>query len=443
MSALPSYSTLEVNPKPPHHDSSGLELFLPRQKASPEEQYLYSVEQENTRNTANNEDAAHETLDENHEPPKAKKAICGVRRPKIYLIIVIAVLAVLGAIAGAVAGSLSGRRQKDDIISRTLNILPTSNLAASNLTSSDGNERNVFFQDSNNALILRRFDSNTNTWETKNISDSMVKTTPLDLLSGTPLAATSCNDWGCKNSQAYFLTSNNSIRGVTNAHLLDGTFKYDVSLAQANLNTIASSQLAAVFSSNTMPRNSGFNILAFQSSEGALSLSNSSNLTNYINSYQLPRVVSGTSLALIPQLAEESLLLSRVKLCAEVTSTSTAGSLTTLDFDGSAWNTGDQIMDNISLGTSVERFAVTQLDRWADILYMFLTPDGSITGQVVGQNNRSISKIDIRGGPSVNFTTIATTLDAMLYGISNDTILEYAINNSDIPVLNYVGIVYP
>lgn len=74
---------------------------------------------------------------------------------------------------------------------------------------------------------------------------------------------------------------------------------------------------------------------------------------------------------------------------------------------------------------------------------MFLKSDGSITGQIIGQNNRSISTIEIEGGPSVNFTTIATTLDAMLYGISNDTIFEYSISQSDPSVLTYVGTVYP
>lgn len=100
-------------------------------------------------------------------------------------------------------------------------------------------------------------------------------------------------------------------------------------------------------------------------------------------------------------------------------------------------------MSDISLETSMQRFAATQLNHWADTLYMFLASDGSIMGQAIGENNRSISKIDIQGGPTVNFTTFATTLDAMLYGISNDTILEYSISQLDPPVLTYVGTVYP
>lgn len=326
--STPPHSTLEVDPNPLHYGSSGLEL----QKPLPEEQYLYPVEYEHTTYTVNNQDATHEM--------QKQDRICGMKRRMVYIIAIIVVLAVIGAVVGGVVGSRHGRGQDDEITNQIFNILPASNLAASNLTTSIGYERNVFFQDAYNSLILRCFNSTTNAWETRNISDSMVRTTPLDLLPGTPLAAMSCNDWGCKNSAAFFLTSNNSIRGVTNAHIYDGTFKYHIQLAQANLNATAGSKLTAAYHANPTPGDAGFQILAYQGLEGSLSFTNSSNYSDFENTYSLPRVVSSTSLAMVPQLDKNSSLLSHLKLVAEATYTSTVGGMASLDFDGANWNTG-------------------------------------------------------------------------------------------------------
>lgn len=335
MSTAPSHSTLEVDPNPLHYGSSGLEL----QKPPAEEQYLYPVQYEHTYTTSNAY-AAQEMQKQGGRQDEKGRLICGMKRPMVYLIAIIAILAVVGAIVGGVVGSRHGQQQQDEIMNQTFNILPTSSLAVSNLTTSTTYERNVFFQDAYNALILRRFNSTTNAWETRNISDSMVRTIPLDLPPGTPLASMSCNDWGCKNSAAFFLTSNNSIRGVTNAHITDGTYKYHVQTAQANLNATAGSKLAAAYHANPAPGNPGFQILAYQGTEGSLTFANSSNFTEKPqDSTALPRVVSGSSLAMVPQL--NSSLLSHLKVVAEATYSSTVGAMSSLDFDGQYWVTGE------------------------------------------------------------------------------------------------------
>lgn len=51
--------------------------------------------------------------------------------------------------------------------------------------------------------------------------------------------------------------------------------------------------------------------------------------------------------------------------------------------------------------------------------------------------------IEFASGPSTHFSSIAATIDATFYGISNDTILEYQVDSLDPSVLNYVGVVYP
>jgi hypothetical protein len=93
--------------------------------------------------------------------------------------------------------------------------------------------------------------------------------------------------------------------------------------------------------------------------------------------------------------------------------------------------------------TSMQQFAVTQLNVWQDTLYLALLPNGTITGRVIGDHNTTISSINLSGGPAANFTTIATTADGMLYGIYNDTVLEYSFDGADPSVLTYEGIVYP
>lgn len=55
----------------------------------------------------------------------------------------------------------------------------------------------------------------------------------------------------------------------------------------------------------------------------------------------------------------------------------------------------------------------------------------------------AISSFKFNSGPETNFTAIAMTPDAMFYGISNNQILEYSLDQSDPSNFNYVGTVFP
>jgi hypothetical protein len=55
-------------------------------------------------------------------------------------------------------------------------------------------------------------------------------------------------------------------------------------------------------------------------------------------------------------------------------------------------------------------------------------PSGLVKGAYWRGNWTYYASIGREGGPSVNFSSIATTGDGRLYGISNDTVLEYTIN---------------
>lgn len=60
-----------------------------------------------------------------------------------------------------------------------------------------------------------------------------------------------------------------------------------------------------------------------------------------------------------------------------------------------------------------------------------------------GGDSRFIPSLNFVGGPPVNFSAISTTEDAMLYGISNDEVLEYKPDDSDPSNFVYVGRVFP
>lgn len=59
-----------------------------------------------------------------------------------------------------------------------------------------------------------------------------------------------------------------------------------------------------------------------------------------------------------------------------------------------------------------------------------------------GSKYNPISNTTFASGPSVNFSTIATTVDAMFYGVSGDQILEYSITQSDPSTFKYSGVVF-
>jgi hypothetical protein len=87
---------------------------------------------------------------------------------------------------------------------------------------------------------------------------------------------------------------------------------------------------------------------------------------------------------------------------------------------------------------------MTKWNTWDNTLCIVLMDDGKLKGsQWNSDNTTALSSITFEGGPTANFSAIAMTMDAMLYGVSNDTILEYSLDASDASLFHYVGQIYP
>lgn len=148
------------------------------------------------------------------------------RRPR-YLIFTIVALIIAGAVLGAVLGITLNRRPQNP--ETTTNpptqspasyILRNSSLTATNLADQNGRvHRRVFFQDANNAIIVRQWDSQNSTWETRNLTEAVhlnPATPDVDTYPGTPLASASLEfrDGGLYESWVWFLDSRNQIKMV-------------------------------------------------------------------------------------------------------------------------------------------------------------------------------------------------------------------------------------
>jgi hypothetical protein len=83
-------------------------------------------------------------------------------------------------------------------------------------------------------------------------------------------------------------------------------------------------------------------------------------------------------------------------------------------------------------------------NTWANTLCLALLDDGTVKGSWWDdKTHTALPSITFDGGPAANFSTFAMTVDATLYGISNDTILEYSVDTADPSIFHYVGQVYP
>lgn len=84
------------------------------------------------------------------------------------------------------------------------------------------------------------------------------------------------------------------------------------------------------------------------------------------------------------------------------------------------------------------------MNNWNEALFIALSNDGSVdAARWDGEEYSSIPEITFAQGQSTSFSAIATTTDAMFYGIADDQIWEYTINTSDPSTFIFVGKIYP
>jgi hypothetical protein len=104
-------------------------------------------------------------------------------------------------------------------------------------------------------------------------------------------------------------------------------------------------------------------------------------------------------------------------------------------------------MSSIPLPASEQHAAVTKWGSWNRTLVMTLLDDQTLRGTwwQGGGTKTALNSITLDGsGPSnPKFSAIAMTLDEHFYGIVDDEVHEYTVDDTDPSTLHYVGQVYP
>ncbi|KAF3073614.1 hypothetical protein CFAM422_004214 [Trichoderma lentiforme] len=437
---LESHSTLEAcNDVPTQH---GQNPISPQSNETPNpEAYAYALWDETL------PEVAPSTLPEHHDPSIARAIQPAQKKRRLRKVIIIALVAaavVIAAIVGGTVGGILGRRTSSmSPTCSNINIHCASALTATNRTDANGFvHRTISFQDPHNAIISRLWDSQNRTWTTANITDYFSKkSTPLPgpPMPGSPLASASTDgNLSIGPFHLWYLDLNRSICSV----YLDQdsrTWMIDSEVNEATLT--AGIALAATWQRPSGGRGSnkdGHWIVAYQSPLGDILTANSSNWATPVGAVVSSDVPPNSSLAIVPQL--NGAWLDGLALAFENLGNPNNMEKTTLH---AQW---DHVGDN-SLVTDLPanpQFAITQFDNWTNFLYLALFPDDKLTASCYLKDLLfAIPNIIFSGGPTNQFSSIATTTDAMFYGIFNDTIIEYSVDQESQSTFHYVGVVYP
>ncbi|RYO94536.1 hypothetical protein DL763_004043 [Monosporascus cannonballus] len=410
---------------------------------------------------------------ETGEKEEPKRTICGMAPLTFYIILGVALIIIIGAIAGGVGGAMAnkgvenkdaagaepGNEDSTDSTNSTnsttggddrIDILPVSRLTSSNWTDPDGFiHRIVFFQDAHNALVAREWDSENNTWGTTNITSLFAPTTsPLNPVSGTPLASAAIDDEGrgLFEIHLWFLDPASLIKSVAHFDARNPSNRWQVDpLDEASLETRPGSLLAAAWQRPWVDGQQGSWTVAYQRpSDGAIKVANSSHWKTSNVAVKSSFVVDNSSLAIIPQ--RRGTFLDRMQLVTQGLANSvTTGPMQLTNYDA-GWDVDEQrvLIQGIPLPSKKQQFAVTMWNDWSNYLYVGLLDGGELcASHYDGSSFNSIDTINFSGGPTRNFTAISMTADGMLYAISSDEILEYSVDTSNPSNLRFVGKVFP
>ncbi len=296
--------------------------------------------------------------DSDHE--KRKRKICGVAPFVFYLILGAVLLVILGAVIGGVVGATASKNSQngedgqneqeqdaggDNSTSKDGPlILGNSRLTSTNWTDPDGIvHRAVFFQDTYDALIACQWDSDSKKWAKTNISEGLAaSTSPLNPVSGTPLASASIDDQGTDTFEVHlwYLDPTSHLKSVVRLQALDSSdlWKTDT-LNNAILETRPGSLLAATWQRQSVDGDLGNWIVAYQRpSDGAVKVANSSHWDVSDVAVESDSVSDNSSLAIIPQ--RRGAFLDRLELVSQGLGAGATGSMELSNFDVT-WDFGE------------------------------------------------------------------------------------------------------
>lgn len=238
------------------------------------------------------------------------------RRPRRLIFIPIA-LVIVGVVLGAVLGTTLNRRsqrleENPDLPTQSpaYRILRNSSLTATNLADQSGRvHRRVFFQDDNNAIIVRQWDSQNSTWETRNLTEAVhlnPATPDVNTYPGTPLASASLvfGDDGLYESWVWFLDLENQIKMMGSGDISYSEDQIGVSNLPGRFVAGDSSRLAAAW--QRCPEDCrGSWIVVYQAEDGLVNVLNGSGSWHLGSSFERA-IAMGSSLTITPQLSGSS-----------------------------------------------------------------------------------------------------------------------------------------
>ncbi|KAI0833034.1 hypothetical protein F5Y06DRAFT_184891 [Hypoxylon sp. FL0890] len=401
-----------------------------------------------------------------HEQPAAR--ICGLPKRTFYFLLAGGLLVIIGAIAGGVAGGLANSQHytskhsdgsqdnsdgnssaNDTTTDSNVNVLSISKLASSNRTDANGYmHRTVFFQDTNSAIIGRRWDSQNKTWTTSNITEILRgSTTPLDPLPGASMASASCYYNNVTETHLWFLVPDNYLSAVwlKNPDAQPDDWEHDPNYGDGP-ETYPGSQIAATWQRGSTDSAIGTWIVAYQTPAGDINALNASNWRSPTKVVEARAVADNSSLGLIPQLlgpdSDGVYSVDRVVLVTESLGSGMVGTMQKSTYI-KGWASDGSLIDSIPPPSPSLQFTVTLMENFTQTMFLTLLPNGTVTALWWGGHFRSIPSITFHSGPSVNFTAISASEDSMLYGISNDEVLLYQPDEADLSSFVFVERVYP
>lgn len=295
-------------------------------------------------------------------------------------------------------------------------------------------------------------------WTTVNISSIFDEhKVPLMIIPGSPIAAVaksdveSSEDDELNELSVYYLAPGNVVTEITTQDPSLNKWHQGLlgSFRQVEFTTAPGSHLAAVWQRCNNPDlcDKGMIHLGFQDTDQNFMIANSS--ADWNATVASPRFALNSSMVLI------SMSFDNNTNAAKPFSNDTDyvwGFYETNSIVGSAWqdyttngrwlNDGRNVLSDITTSTE-NRFAATSFH---DRKHAFMTaayPNGTIVGKHWSPDlddwepQRAVDLVD--GSPVTNFSSIAMTPDARLYGISNGQVLEYSMNESKLYTFHFIG----
>ncbi|KAK9419154.1 hypothetical protein SUNI508_01131 [Seiridium unicorne] len=372
--------------------------------------------------------------------------ICGLSK-RWFWVLIASVISIAGGLIGGLVGGLT----KKNTSTGTPTPSSLSNLAAVNWTTT-GNQTSyvVFAQEVDLSLIAHI--KHGNEWTRVNVSERFGDVGDLAVQATTPLAAVATADLTnttypeANQLSLFFLTPENMVTQiVTNdTTLQDWHWGTIGPHSDVGLTTAVGSKLAATWvrCNNSTHCGSGCVSISYEDEEQNFIVANST--YRWATTVANKRLADNSSISLIS--TNDQVLGNDSDYAWAFYDTNGILSSTWQDYQGKTWwwtDLGRNILSGIQ-PTSLQQFAATSFRERKHVLMGALFSNGSVVGKHYDPdlgNWHNQAELNLVDSPQTNFSTIAMTADARLYGISNGMIHEYDMDGDDPYTFHWLGAV--